>query len=49
MSVQVTIVGLGQIGTSIGLALADHREMVRRAGTIAGESGSPGRENGRPG
>jgi prephenate dehydrogenase len=32
MSVQVTIVGLGQIGTSIGLALADHREMVRRVG-----------------
>lgn len=32
MSVQVTIVGLGQIGASVGLALADHREMVRRVG-----------------
>jgi prephenate dehydrogenase len=32
MAVQVTIVGLGQIGTSIGLALAGHRELVHRVG-----------------
>lgn len=32
MTVQITIVGLGQIGTSIGLALADHKELVRRVG-----------------
>jgi prephenate dehydrogenase len=31
-TVQVTIVGLGQIGTSIGLALAEHKELVRRVG-----------------
>ena len=32
MTVQITIVGLGQIGTSIGLALADHQEIVYRVG-----------------
>jgi prephenate dehydrogenase len=32
MTVQITIVGLGQIGTSIGLALADHRDLVHRVG-----------------
>lgn len=32
MTVNITIVGLGQIGTSVGLALADHREMVYRVG-----------------
>ena len=32
MSVQITIVGLGQIGASVGLALGDHRELVRRVG-----------------
>lgn len=32
MTVQITIVGLGQIGTSIGLALADHTDIVYRVG-----------------
>ncbi len=32
MSVQITIVGLGQIGTSIGLALAEHKDLVHRVG-----------------
>jgi len=32
MTVQVTIIGLGQIGTSIGLALAEHADLVRRIG-----------------
>lgn len=32
MTVQITIVGLGQIGTSIGLALAEHPELLRRVG-----------------
>lgn len=32
MSVQITIVGLGQIGASVGLALAEHRELVFRVG-----------------
>ena len=32
MTVQITILGLGQIGTSIGLALAGHKDLVRRIG-----------------
>lgn len=32
MTVQITIIGMGQIGTSIGLALADQKEVVRRTG-----------------
>jgi prephenate dehydrogenase len=32
MSVQITIIGLGQIGASIGLALADHKELILRVG-----------------
>jgi prephenate dehydrogenase len=32
MAVQVTIVGLGQIGTSIGLALAEHKQILYRVG-----------------
>jgi prephenate dehydrogenase len=32
MTVQVTILGLGQIGTSIGLALGEHKDLVRRVG-----------------
>jgi prephenate dehydrogenase len=32
MAVQVTIIGLGQIGTSIGLALGEHHELVYRVG-----------------
>ena len=32
MAVQLTIVGLGQIGTSVGLALADQTELVYRRG-----------------
>jgi prephenate dehydrogenase len=32
MTVQITIVGLGQIGTSFGLALANQPELVRRIG-----------------
>jgi prephenate dehydrogenase len=32
MAVQVTIVGLGQIGASIGLALASHSEIIYRVG-----------------
>lgn len=32
MTVQVTIVGLGQIGTSIGLALAEHKQILYRVG-----------------
>ena len=32
MTIQITIIGLGQIGTSVGLALGDHRELVRRVG-----------------
>ena len=32
MTVQITIIGLGQVGTSVGLALAAHTEQVRRIG-----------------
>jgi prephenate dehydrogenase len=32
MAVQLTIVGMGQIGASIGLALAKHKELVNRIG-----------------
>jgi prephenate dehydrogenase len=32
MPVQVTIIGLGQIGASMGLALAEHKEMILRVG-----------------
>ena len=32
MTVQITIVGLGQIGTSVGLALADHQDTLYRVG-----------------
>jgi len=32
MTVQITIVGMGQIGGSIGLALANHKELVQRVG-----------------
>ncbi|NTW89253.1 MAG: prephenate dehydrogenase [Desulfobulbaceae bacterium] len=32
MTVQITIIGLGQIGTSIGLSLASHSERVKRIG-----------------
>lgn len=32
MTVQITIIGMGQIGTSIGLALAEHKEQVLRVG-----------------
>jgi prephenate dehydrogenase len=32
MTVQITIVGLGQIGASIGLALAEKKDLVLRAG-----------------
>ncbi len=32
MTVQISIIGLGQIGTSVGLALADHKDLLRRVG-----------------
>jgi prephenate dehydrogenase len=32
MTVQITIIGLGQIGASIGLALAEHKELLYRVG-----------------
>ncbi len=32
MPVQITIIGLGQVGTSVGLALAAHTDQVRRLG-----------------
>ena len=32
MTVQLTIVGMGQIGTSVGLALADQTEIIHRLG-----------------
>lgn len=32
MAIQITIIGLGQIGTSIGLALADHPGLITRVG-----------------
>lgn len=32
MTVQITIIGLGQIGGSIGLALAEHKDLVYRIG-----------------
>jgi len=32
MTVQITIIGLGQIGASMGLALAAHKDLVRRIG-----------------
>lgn len=32
MTIQITIIGLGQIGASIGLALKAHKELVRRVG-----------------
>jgi prephenate dehydrogenase len=33
MTVQLTIIGLGQIGASIGLALADHTDKITRTGS----------------
>jgi len=32
MAVQITIIGLGQIGTSLGLALKEHTEKIHRVG-----------------
>ncbi|OGO33373.1 MAG: hypothetical protein A2Z16_10695 [Chloroflexi bacterium RBG_16_54_18] len=32
VTIQLTIIGLGQIGTSIGLALAKHKDLVTRVG-----------------
>src|SRR3990170_4770447 len=32
MDVQISIIGLGQIGASIGLALAEHSQIVHRVG-----------------
>ena len=32
MSTQITIIGLGQIGTSVGLALSGHKEEMKRVG-----------------
>ena len=32
MTVQITIIGMGQVGTSIGLALEKHKELVFRVG-----------------
>jgi prephenate dehydrogenase len=32
MTIEITIIGLGQIGASIGLALAEHKELIRRTG-----------------
>jgi prephenate dehydrogenase len=32
MAVQITIIGTGQIGTSMGLALAEHKDMFFRVG-----------------
>jgi prephenate dehydrogenase len=32
MAIQLTIIGMGQIGTSIGLALEPHKEVVHRVG-----------------
>ena len=32
MAIQITIVGLGQIGASMGLALANRPELLRRVG-----------------
>jgi prephenate dehydrogenase len=32
MTVQITIVGLGQIGASVGLALAEHKDLIYRVG-----------------
>jgi prephenate dehydrogenase len=32
MTIQITIIGLGQIGTSIGLALADKKDLLTRVG-----------------
>jgi len=32
MAVQITIIGMGQIGTSIGLALSNHTDLVKRVG-----------------
>ena len=35
MTVQVTIIGLRQIGTSIGLALGEYKDQIVRTGTDA--------------
>jgi prephenate dehydrogenase len=32
MGIQITLIGLGQIGASIGLALSDHTDLVQRVG-----------------
>ena len=32
MTVQITIVGLGQVGASAGLALAEHKSLLHRVG-----------------
>lgn len=32
MTVQITIIGMGQMGTSVGLALAEHKDAVLRVG-----------------
>jgi prephenate dehydrogenase len=32
MTIQITVIGLGQVGASIGLALLDHKEKIFRCG-----------------
>ena len=32
MPVEMTIIGLGQIGASLGLALAKYKEQIKRSG-----------------
>ena len=32
MKLQITIIGLGQIGSSVGMALADHGDLIKRVG-----------------
>jgi prephenate dehydrogenase len=32
MKIQLSIIGLGQIGTSVGLALAEHKDQIKRIG-----------------
>ena len=32
MTVQITIIGMGQIGASIGLALGEHKDLFMRVG-----------------
>ena len=50
MTVKITIIGLGQIGASIGLALANHKDQVTTLGYDECAGSNPqGSKDGRGG